>query len=140
GRGSAGRVEALSRLVPARVGEAVVTMTTTKRFAVRRRFTARHVALLAAAATAVGGAAVGAGASSTTGPLAVQHVLTSASVHNDVSAPLRDMKLTWPTHLGFSHEQSQAAPTTRARVKDGALQTSATTSSALQVLGSFHGI
>jgi len=96
--------------------------------------------LFVAAATAVGGAAVGAGASSTTGPLAVQHVLTTASVHHDESAPLRDMKVTWPTHLGFSHEQSQAAPTARARVKDGALQASATTSSALQVLGSFHGI
>ncbi|MBV9096886.1 MAG: hypothetical protein JO079_02410 [Frankiaceae bacterium] len=104
------------------------------------RVTPSRLALFVAAATAVGGAAVGAGASSTTQPLAVQRVLSTAAVHNDLSAPLRDMLVTWPAKPGFSHEPPEAVPANRPRVQDGALQASATASSSLQVLGSFHGI
>src|SRR5438067_4252014 len=89
-----------------------------------------RLAAVVAAASALGGAAIGAGASAN---IAVaQRVLTATSVHNDVSAPLRDMRVTWPTRPGFAHEPPESTPSARPKVADRALQTSATNSSALK--------
>ena len=98
----------------------------------------KRLALLAAAAAALGGAAVGAGASAD--HVVTQRVLATASIRNDVSVPLRDMPVHWPSNLGFSHEPPSSVPAPTARVTDPALQTSATTSASLQVLSTFHGI
>jgi hypothetical protein len=97
-----------------------------------------RLAAVVAAASALGAAAIGAGASANSA--VAQRVLTATSVHNDVSAPLRDMRVTWPARPGFAHEPPESTPVSRASVADHALQTTATGSSTLKVLTTFHGI
>ena len=103
----------------------------------------RHVrkarlALLVAAAAAIGVAAAGAGAAPTNAT--PQQVLTSAAVHYDESPPLRDMPVAWPARLGFAHEPPESVPAARPRVSDPAVQTAATDAAALKVLTTFDGI
>jgi len=62
-------------------------------------------------------------------------------MHNDLSAPLRDMRVAWPARPGFAHEPPESRPAARPRVADHTLQTSATApASALKVQTTFDGI